>query len=76
MIREITHPSSARYTLPMYIGFLLSEPKQGSCCRLAEVMGISHDSAPVFCKGSAMTARICTMRARPPEPEGWRVECR
>jgi hypothetical protein len=32
----------------MYIGFLLSEPKQGSCCRLAEVMGISHDSATRF----------------------------
>ena len=48
MIREITRPSTARCTLPMYIGFLLSEPKQGSCCRLAEVMGISHDSATRF----------------------------
>ena len=32
----------------MYIGFLLGEPKYGSCCRLAEVMGISHDSATRF----------------------------
>jgi hypothetical protein len=48
MIRKITRPSTARCTLPMYIGFLLSEPKQGSCCRVAEVMGISHDSANRF----------------------------
>jgi hypothetical protein len=39
MIREIIQPSTARCTLPMYIGFLLSEPKQGSCCRVAEVIG-------------------------------------
>ena len=48
MIREITRPSTARCTLPMYIGFLLSEPKRSSCCRVAEVMGISHDSATRF----------------------------
>ena len=48
MIREITRPSTARCTLPMYIGFLLGEPKHGSCCRLAEVMDISHDSATRF----------------------------
>ena len=48
MIREITRPSTARCTLPMYIGFLLSEPKRSSCCRVAEVMSISHDSANRF----------------------------
>ena len=48
MIRKITRPTTARCTLPMYIGFLLGEPKYGSCCRLAEVMGISHDSATRF----------------------------
>ena len=48
MKREITRPSTARCTLPMYIGFLLGEPKQGSCCRLGEVMNISHDSATRF----------------------------
>ncbi|POZ52250.1 hypothetical protein AADEFJLK_01725 [Methylovulum psychrotolerans] len=48
MIRTITHPTSARCTLPMYIGFLLGEPKYGSCCRLAEVMDISHDNATRF----------------------------
>ncbi|MGZ8215230.1 MAG: IS701 family transposase, partial [Methylosarcina sp.] len=36
-MRKISRPSTARCTLPMYIGFLLSEPKAVSCCRLAEV---------------------------------------
>ena len=48
MIRKITRPSTARCTLPMYISFLLGEPNYGSCCRLAEVMDISHDSANRF----------------------------
>jgi len=42
MIREITRPQQPVVPLPMYIGFLLGEPKHGSCCRLAEVMDISH----------------------------------
>jgi hypothetical protein len=32
----------------MYIGFQLSEPNYGSCSRLAEVMGLSHDSVNRF----------------------------
>jgi len=48
MIREITRPPTARCNLPMYIGFLLGEPKHGSCSRLGEVMAISHDSATRF----------------------------
>jgi hypothetical protein len=48
MIRKITRPSTARCTLPMYISFLLGEPNCGSCCRLADVMNISHDSANRF----------------------------
>jgi len=48
MIRKITRPSTARCTLPMYISFLLGEPNYGSCCRLADVMAISHDSANRF----------------------------
>jgi hypothetical protein len=48
MIRKITRPTTARCTLPMYISFLLGEPKYGSCCRLAEIMDISHDSANRF----------------------------
>jgi len=48
MIRKISRPSTARCTLPMYISFLLGEPHYGSCCRLADVMSISHDSANRF----------------------------
>lgn len=48
MIREITRPSTAHCTLPMYIGYLLSEPYSPSCCRLGEVMDISHDSVNRF----------------------------
>jgi len=43
MTRKITRPSTARCILPMYIGFLLGEPQHGNCCRLVEVMDISHD---------------------------------
>jgi hypothetical protein len=32
----------------MYIAFLLGEPKYSSCCRLAELMDISHDSVNRF----------------------------
>lgn len=48
MIRTPTRPPSARCTLPMYMGFLLSEPNSASCTRLSEVMGISHDSVNRF----------------------------
>jgi hypothetical protein len=64
MIRKITRPSTARCTLPMYISFLLGEPNYGSCCRLADVMTISHDSATVSCNGNATKARICTPSLR------------
>ena len=32
----------------MYMGFLMSEPKSSTCTRLAQVMGISHDSVNRF----------------------------
>lgn len=44
MIREPRRPPTAHCTLPMYIGFLMSEPHSATCSRLSEVMGISHDS--------------------------------
>ena len=44
LIRTITRPSTARCTLPMYVGFLLSEPNGVSCSRLGSHMAISHDS--------------------------------
>jgi hypothetical protein len=55
MIRTISRPSTANCTLPIYIGFLLSEPNAPSCCRLAEVMGISHDSVNRFLQREAYT---------------------
>jgi hypothetical protein len=55
VIRKISRPSTARCTLPMYIGFLLSEPKAVSCCRLAEVMTISHDSVNRFLQRESYT---------------------
>ncbi len=57
LIREITRPSTACCTLPMYIGFLLSEPKQASCRRLGEVMSISHDSVNRFLNREHYTGR-------------------
>ena len=55
IIRTISRPSTASCTLPMYIGFLLSEPNSPSCCRLAEVMDISHDSVNRFLQREAYT---------------------
>ena len=48
MIRQTSRPPTARGTLPMYIGFLLSEPNSATCTRLAEVMEMSHDSVNRF----------------------------
>jgi Transposase DDE domain len=46
--RTVTRPPSAKCTLPMYIGFLLAENRRASCCRLGEVMAVSHDSVNRF----------------------------
>ncbi|MCW7552084.1 hypothetical protein NX722_05380 [Endozoicomonas gorgoniicola] len=47
-VRSTTRPTTAKCTLPQYMGFLISEPKSSTCSRLAEVTGISHDSANRF----------------------------
>ena len=47
-MRSTTRPTTARCTLPQYMGFLISEPKSSTCTRLAEVTGISHDSVNRF----------------------------
>jgi hypothetical protein len=48
-MRKPTKPSTARCSLEHYTLFLLSEPKQGGCCRLAEILGdVSHDSINRF----------------------------
>jgi hypothetical protein len=56
-MRQITRPSTACCTMPMYISFLLSEPKYPSCCRLAELMNISHDSVNRFIQRENYTAK-------------------
>jgi len=57
MVREISRPSTARCTLPMYMGFLLSEPNSPSCLHLSEVMGVSHDSANRFLQRETYSPR-------------------
>lgn len=57
VIRTITRPSTARCTLPMYIGFLLSEPNAVSCSRLASVVAISHDSVNRFLHRESYTPK-------------------
>ncbi len=47
-MRILTRPPTAKCTLPMYMGFLMSEPKSSTCTRLSQVMGISHDSVNRF----------------------------
>ena len=49
----------------MYIGFLLSEPKQASCRRLGEVMSISHDSVNRFLNRELYTGRDLYLEASP-----------
>ena len=55
MIRSISRPSTAHCTLSMYVAFLLSEPNAPSCCRLAQLMGISHDSVNRFLEREGYT---------------------
>ncbi|MFU8544243.1 IS701 family transposase, partial [Acinetobacter junii] len=48
MIRQIKHASTATCTLPIYMGFLMTEPNSISCTQLAETYNISHDSVNRF----------------------------
>mgnify|MGYP001507202999 CR=1 FL=1 len=48
MIRRIKHASTATCTLPIYMGFLMTEPNSISCTQLAETYNISHDSVNRF----------------------------
>jgi hypothetical protein len=48
-MREISKPSTAQCDLEHYTLFLLSEPKHGGCCRLAQILEeVSHDSVNRF----------------------------
>ena len=48
MIRRTKHASTATCTLPIYMGFLMTEPNSISCTQLAETYNISHDSVNRF----------------------------
>ncbi len=48
VIRRIKHASTATCTLPIYMGFLMTEPNSISCTQLAETYNISHDSVNRF----------------------------
>lgn len=48
MIRQTKHASTAHCTLPIYMGFLMTEPHSISCTQLAETYQISHDSVNRF----------------------------
>ena len=63
-MRTVTRPPTARCTMPMYISFLISEPKYTSCCHLAEVMGISHDSVDRFLQRENFTPKDLFDQAR------------
>ena len=48
MIRQTKHASTAQCTLPIYMGFLMTEPHSISCTQLADTYQISHDSVNRF----------------------------
>jgi predicted peroxiredoxin len=48
MIRKTKQKSTASCTLPMYIGYLISESKTNTCKHLSSICNISHDSVNRF----------------------------
>jgi Transposase DDE domain len=48
MARKTSKPTTAKCTLPIYMGFLMSEAKSNSCTQLGEIAKISHDSVNRF----------------------------
>lgn len=48
MIRLTNRPSTAKCTLGLYTGMLISEPVSPTCTSLAQTIGISHDSVNRF----------------------------
>jgi len=47
-MRKLTKPSTASCTLVIYVFFLLCEPKNATCTRLAKIFSLSHDSVNRF----------------------------
>lgn len=48
MIRRTKYASTAQCNLPIYMGFLMTEPHSISCTQLADTYQISHDSVNRF----------------------------
>lgn len=65
MFRKTTRPPTACCTLPMYIGFVLTEPKSSNCSRLAEIMKTSHDSVNRFLLREAYEPKDLFDEAKP-----------
>lgn len=64
MIRRVTRPPLAKCTLPVYMGFVMSEPKSTTCVRLSAVLNISHDSVNRFLLREAYEPRDLFNEAR------------
>ncbi len=58
----------------MYIGFLLSEPNEVSCSRLASVLSISHDSANRFLHRESYEPRDLYREVEPTIEKGTLVQ--
>jgi hypothetical protein len=57
-MRILTKPSTARCNLDMYTSYLLSDPDNTSCSRLASIMNnLSHDSVNRFLERERYTPR-------------------
>ncbi len=65
MFRKTTRPPTACCTLPMYIGFVLTEPKSSNCSRMAEIMKTSHDSVNRFLLREAYEPKDLFDEAKP-----------
>jgi hypothetical protein len=65
VIRKTTRPPTARCTLPMYIGFVLTEPKSTNCNRMAEIVKTSHDSINRFLLREAYEPKDLFDEAKP-----------
>lgn len=48
VIRQTKHASTSQCNLPIYMGFLMTEPHSISCTQLADTYQISHDSVNRF----------------------------
>src|SRR6266404_4754279 len=50
-IRTTIHHPTAKCTLPLYMGFLMSEPKHATCSQPGTTLDITHDSVNRFLLG-------------------------